>query len=135
VSVPEAPARPPIGHLWHVAIEVSNLPRMERFYMDVLGFLVEWKPDADNVYLTTGRDNLALHKGLAAAGGRLAHLGFVVAQPDDVDAWANYLRALGIPLEAEPRTHRDGARSLYLRDPEGNLIQILHHPPLAPYVD
>ena len=34
-------------------------------------------------------------------------------------------------LLTEPRTHRDGARSFYLEDPEGNRIQIIHHPPLT----
>jgi hypothetical protein len=30
-----------------------------------------------------------------------------------------------------PRTHRDGARSFYCRDPEGNLVQMIYHPPIA----
>ena len=35
---------------------------MRRFYVDLLGFAVEWEPDADNVYLSSGIDNLALHR-------------------------------------------------------------------------
>ena len=35
---------------------------MKRFYVDLLGFEVEWEPDADNVYLSSGIDNLALHR-------------------------------------------------------------------------
>ena len=27
---------------------------MKRFYVELLGFDVEWEPDADNVYLTLG---------------------------------------------------------------------------------
>ena len=42
---------------------------MKRFYVDVLGFAVEWEPDPDNVYLTSGRDNLALHRAADAAFG------------------------------------------------------------------
>ena len=30
----------------------------------LLGFAVEWEPDPDNVYLTSGCDNLALHRAL-----------------------------------------------------------------------
>ena len=112
---------------------------MRRFYTDVLGFDVEWEPDGDNVYLTSGADNLALHRAPAAAdvsepaagGGALDHLGLIVRRPDDVDAWADYLRRRGIPLDAQPRTHRDGARSLYLSDPDGNRVQIIHHPPIS----
>ena len=112
---------------------------MRRFYTDVLGFGVEWEPDGDNVYLTSGTDTLALHRAPAAgdgsepaaARGALDHLGLVVRKPDDVDAWADYLMWRGISLDAQPRTHRDGARSLYLSDPDGNRVQIIHHPPIS----
>ena len=110
---------------------------MRRFYTDVLGFEVEWEPDGDNVYLTSGDDNLALHRAPAGAGGpepgggALDHFGLVVRRADEVDAWADYLRRRGIALDAPPRTHRDGARSLYLADPDGNRVQIIHHPPIS----
>ncbi|HJZ86314.1 MAG TPA: VOC family protein [Polyangia bacterium] len=130
--------RPAPGRLWHLALQVADVARMERFYMEILGFVIEWKPDDDNVYLTSGRDNLALHRrgGEERPGpdSRLAHLGLVVERADDVDGWADWLRAQGVPIDSEPRTHRDGARSLYFRDPEGNRIQIIHHPPISPYV-
>ena len=38
---------------------------MKRFYVDLLGFAVEWEPIADNVYLSSGIDNLALHRSRA----------------------------------------------------------------------
>lgn len=107
---------------------------MRRFYVERLGFAVEWEPDADNVYLTSGTNNLALHRadpGAAAGPGRLDHLGLLVRHADDVDGWAAYLDEHGVPLKARPRTHRDGARSLYLEDPDGNTIQIIHHPPIS----
>ena len=118
--------------LRHVALNVVDLAAAERFFVDVLGFRVEWRPDADNVYLTSQADNLALHRSAAPpdAAGHLDHIGLLVRRPDDVDAWAVRLRAFGITLEKEPKTHRDGARSLYLRGPGGVLIQILHHPPI-----
>jgi catechol 2,3-dioxygenase-like lactoylglutathione lyase family enzyme len=117
-----------------VALNVVDLEAALRFYVDVLGMQVEWRPDPDNVYLTLGADNLALHRvdSLAAGRGALDHVGFVVPRPDDVDAWADRFRAAGIALAAEPKTHRDGARSFYARDPAGNLLQILYHPPISP---
>lgn len=93
---------------------------------------IEWRPDPDNVYLTGGFDNLALHRvAERGAGGALDHLGFVVDTPESVDAWQERLLAQGVPITAPAKTHRDGARSLYCRDPDGNLLQIIYHPPLA----
>src|SRR4051794_32934425 len=109
---------PPRLSLRHVALNVVDLDAAERFYVDVLGFQVEWRPDPDNLYLTSSGDNLALHRvsadKLGTGAGRLDHFGLMVARADDVDAWAQWLRGHGCPLAAEPKTHRDGARSLYL---------------------
>ena len=142
--------------LRHVALNVRALDVMKRFYVDVLGYTIEWEPDADNVYLSSGADNLALHRTpgepgldlgrsgeqpagslvegssapIGGSSGALDHLGLFVATPGDVDAWAAYLESRGIALDARPRTHRDGARSLYIKDPEGNRIQIIHHQPI-----
>ncbi len=127
-------ARPPHLGLRHLALHVRAFEETRRFYVDVLGFRVEWEPDADNSYLTSGADNLALHRAPAAAAARetaLDHLGILVREARDVDAWAAYLDSRGVALTSRPRTHRDGARSLYLEDPDGNRIQIIHHPPLS----
>jgi catechol 2,3-dioxygenase-like lactoylglutathione lyase family enzyme len=126
--------RPSHAGLRHLALNVRDVAAMRRFYVDLLGFAVEWEPDADNVYLSSGIDNLALHRAIGlvgADGGVLDHLGLIVRSPDDVDRWAAFLEAQGVTLDAKPRTHRDGARSCYFRDPEGNRIQIIHHPPIS----
>ncbi|MBI3549411.1 MAG: VOC family protein [Elusimicrobia bacterium] len=117
----------------HVALKVKDLEAAERFYSGILGYKVEWRPDPDNVYMSLSKDNLALHRDAAARAGdsALDHFGILVGAPDDVDAWARHLEANGVPLEKRPKTHRDGARSLYVRDPEGNLIQFLFHPPIS----
>ena len=122
--------RPALLGIRHVALYVADLEAAERFWVDVMGYEVEWRPDPDNVYLRGGSDNLALHRGEAAGKGNLDHIGLAVPAPADVDAWAAHLAEKGVPLEAQPRTHRDGSRSLYFRGPEGLLIQIIHHLPL-----
>ncbi|MFN3477041.1 MAG: VOC family protein [Candidatus Methylomirabilales bacterium] len=38
------------------------------------------------------------------------------------------LRAKGIVIQDGPRDHRDGSRSFYFEDPDGNSIQILWDP-------
>lgn len=121
--------------LRHVALQVRELEACERFYVDLLGMRVEWRPDADNVYLTGGSDNLALHRvatpHAGEAGQRLDHVGFMLRRLDDVDAWHEFLQDRGVTITKPPRTHRDGARSFYCLDPDGNRVQIIFHPPLA----
>jgi catechol 2,3-dioxygenase-like lactoylglutathione lyase family enzyme len=126
------PSRPPMLGIRHVALYVADLPAAERFWVDVMGYAVEWRPDPDNVYLCGARDNLALHRhDVAIEGGRLDHVGIAVNAAADVDAWAVHLASHGVPLKAAPRTHRDGSRSLYLHGPEGLIVQIIHHRPLV----
>ena len=121
--------------LWHLALNVRDLKSMEAFYTRVLGYEVEWRPDDENVYLTTGLDNLALHAlaGLPPPGtpSVFDHLGLFVEEMDDVDEWFRYVQSHEVVCDTEPRTHRDGARSFYFRDPELNRIQLLCHPPIV----
>ncbi|KRT54180.1 VOC family protein [Candidatus Endoriftia persephonae] len=119
----------------HVALYVRDLPACERFYVSLLGMQVEWRPDPANVYLSSGPDNLALHQ--AAPGERdesqqrLDHIGFFLATKAAVDEWFAFLQAEGVQMRTEPRTHRDGARSFYCYDPDGMVVQIIYHPPVA----
>jgi catechol 2,3-dioxygenase-like lactoylglutathione lyase family enzyme len=122
--------------LRHVALYVQDMEASLHFYVDLLGMQVEWHPDADNIYLTTsGRDNLALHRrsdGAARGGAQvLDHIGFILQTPEQVDAWYEFLAAEGVTIKAVPRTHRDGARSFYCADPEGIVVQMIFHPPIA----
>jgi len=156
-------SKPTHAGLRHLALNVRDLEAMKRFYVDLLGFAVEWEPDADNVYLSSGVDNLALHRATsptpqASASAAsptphaspsatsptpqaspsastspqaLDHFGVIVREAADVDRWAEFLESRGVTIEAKPRTHRDGARSCYFRDPDGNVVQIIHHPPIS----
>ncbi len=123
--------------LRHLALRVADIRRSLDFYTKVLGMRVDWQPDERNVYLTSGSDNLALHEWEPPAGVRLAaeagldHFGLVVSSPESVDEWAARLAAAGVAVEHPPRTHRDGSRSLYFRDPDGYLVQLLFHPHIS----
>jgi len=121
----------PTTGLRHVALFVREFEAAERFYVELMGMRVEWRPDPDNVYLTSGNDNLALHRYNKAfdASQHLDHIGFFLNSPDDVDEWFDFLRAHDIRMKTEPRTHRDGARSFYCLDPDGNTVQMIYHPP------
>jgi catechol 2,3-dioxygenase-like lactoylglutathione lyase family enzyme len=132
VSAPERPA--PTAGLRHVALFVQPFEACLDFYTRLMGMEVEWQPDADNAFLCSGNDNLALHRtdaAPAAEGQRLDHIGFIIDEMDDVDRWHAFLVAEGVPMRAAPRTHRDGARSFYCEDPAGNVVQVIFHPPLS----
>lgn len=127
--------KPTMRGLRHVALNVFDVETCVDFYTNILGMTIEWQPDPENVYLTSGNDNLALHRvekiERNRASQRLDHIGFIVETPEDVDTWNQFLKFHQVKIIAEPRTHRDGARSLYCEDPEGNVIQVIYHPPIS----
>ncbi len=124
---------PPPGILGirHAAFFVRDLDASRRFYCQVLGMRIDWEPDPDNLYLTSGSDNLALHRSAvrtdASTPQRLDHFGMALRSAEDVDRWAKHFEESGFILEKKPKTHRDGSRSFYVKDPDGNLIQFIHH--------
>jgi catechol 2,3-dioxygenase-like lactoylglutathione lyase family enzyme len=118
----------------HVALYVNDLGAAERFYVDLLGMQVEWRPDPDNLYLTSGNDNLALHRSDKSFDGSnqvLDHIGFILKTPQQVDDWYEFLSANSVEMKSTPRTHRDGARSFYCVGPGQVIVQMIYHPPIA----
>ena len=124
---------PPTMGLRHVALFARNFEATVRFYIDVMGMRIEWRPDSDNCYLTNGNDNLALHRATREPGEdqRLDHIGFILDRIEDVDAWHAFLVGEEVEIVNPPKTHRDGARSFYCKDPEGTSVQLIYHPPLS----
>jgi len=120
--------------LRHLALRVADVKRAKDFYARVFGMRLVWEPDADNAYMSSGCDNLALHRD--AAGERawqsLDHLGFIAPAIADVEAGYEWARSNGIDVAHPLRRHRDGSVSFYIRDPDGNVIQILYEPSISP---
>ncbi len=122
--------------LRHLALNVVKLDDAVDFYTRLLGMEIEWQPDADNYYLTSGNDNLALHRADSEQGNKstsqaLDHLGFIIDIADDVYHWFDFLKQESVEMLTEVKDHRDGARSFYCKDPDGNAVQIMFHPPLS----
>jgi len=121
--------------LRHLALNVNDLTASVNFYTRLLGMTVEWQPDEDNYYLTSGNDNLALHrvsnKAKVDCVQSLDHLGFIIDVADDVNRWFDFLQQEKVEMLSQVKDHRDGARSFYCKDPEGNAVQIIYHPPLS----
>lgn len=129
---------PPHLGLHHVALRVDDVAQASRFFVDVLGYTLEWAPDADAHYLTQGSDNVALHRrqGPARAPGDAAqdaldHVGILLPGAQAVALWQAHLVGHGAALLAAARQHRDGATSCTVRVPGGVVLQMLHHPPLT----
>ncbi|MFZ0680585.1 VOC family protein, partial [Candidatus Binatus sp.] len=113
--------------------KVSDVERAKDFYVRVFGMKLVWQPDPDNAYLSSGCDNVALHRG--DYGGdeqRLDHLGFIVPTIADVEAGYAWAKSIGVEIVHELKHHRDGSVSFYIRDPDGNVIQALYEPTISP---
>jgi catechol 2,3-dioxygenase-like lactoylglutathione lyase family enzyme len=128
-----------IRGLWHLALRVTDLARSRAFYETFFGMRPVWQPDPDNLYLSSGADNLALHQISDAERATyqaqraqfLDHLGFIVDSPDTVDRLCKQAEESRVTIVHRPRRHRDGSYSCYLADPDGNTVQVLYEPTLS----
>ena len=120
----------------HLALRVGDIERTAQFYKRVFGMTEVWSPDPDNIYLSSGCDNLALHRASSVQSGDsnqpLDHLGFIVAGLDELESDYEEATKLGLKIVHPLRKHRDGSASFYIRDPEGNVIQVLYEPKISP---
>lgn len=116
----------------HVALFVKNFEACEKFYTDILGMKVIWRPDDNNIYLTSGNDNLALHRAPEQFQPdkyqHLDHIGFFLDERNEVDVWYEYLKNQNVTIKVPPKDHRDNTRSFYCADPDGNVVQMIYYP-------
>ena len=119
----------------NLALKVKNFEKCFNFYTQVLGMKIDWRPDDNNVYLTSGTDNLALHYDSNVSGDandhRLDHFGIFVKNKNDIDVYLKYMKDNNVKIHKEKKTHRDDSVSFYVEDPDGNILQILWHPMLS----
>ena len=120
----------------HIALKVRDIGRSKSFYQDILGMEVVWEPDSQNVYLSSGCDNIALHEvsqrfATGAAEQQLDHLGFLVETIDQVKQLEQEFHAKGVKIVHPFKIHRDGSASFYCADPDGIMIQMLYEPQLS----
>lgn len=122
--------------LRHVALKVRDISRAKDFYRQCFGMEVVWEPDPQNVYLSSGCDNLALHESPQATdpstdGDALDHLGFVIDSVERVRELEKEFRGRGVKIVHPFKIHRDGSASFYCADPDGIVIQMLYEPHLS----
>ncbi len=120
----------------HVALKVKDVTRAKKFYQEILGMDVVWEPDAENVYLSSGCDNIAIHAvsanfAASAEEKQLDHLGFIVESTERVKELEQEFIAKGVRIVHPFKAHRDGSASFYCADPDGIVIQMLYEPHLS----
>ena len=120
----------------HVALKVKNVAQSKTFYQEILGMDVVWEPDAENVYLSSGCDNIAIHAvsanfAASAEEKQLDHMGFIVESTERVKELEQEFIAKGVRIVHPFKAHRDGSASFYCADPDGIVIQMLYEPHLS----
>lgn len=120
----------------HVTIVVKDLAATRRFYVEALGmtevprpafsFAGQWFQAGPTLIHTIleyeGSSKAGMGGGLNPRGH---HFAFLV---DDVAAAAGRLEELGIPTLGPPKMRPDGAPQLFLRDPDGHLVELTSWP-------
>jgi len=114
----------------YTVILVRDMDAMRQFYEQVLCFAQLRKLSPNWIEYRVGSNTLALSRpGLTATdspvptGTAALQLAFRVA-PADVDRCAAELRQQGIELVSPPMDRDFGHRTLFFRDPDGNLLEI-----------
>jgi catechol 2,3-dioxygenase-like lactoylglutathione lyase family enzyme len=115
--------------LTHVALKVRDVDRALRFYAEVFGAVEVYRSEGFLQAQTPGSfDVLVFEEGLdAAATGDIAHFGFRLVDPADIDAAAAALEAAGGTI-----LNRDefgpGEPYVFFRDPDGYEVEVWFEP-------
>lgn len=115
----------------YTVIFVRGMAAMRRFYEGVLGFAVTRELSAGWIEYQIGGNTLALarpNRWTAAdaptpQGSASLQLAFKVSAPQ-VDECADELVKHGVALLSPPTNQTFGHRTLFFRDPDGNLLEV-----------
>ncbi len=124
-----------VSALDHFVLTVASIPATVDFYTRVLGMTAEEFHPADGstrVALKFGPQKINLHEAgrefePKAAAPTPGSGDFCLLTDTPLEAWLTHLAAEGAAVESGPvaRTGATGPiRSIYLRDPDGNLVEI-----------
>ncbi len=110
-----------------LTLEARDISALEDFYREAFGFEVLSRED-DRVWLAVG-DSARLglwapgEKEFGDEGGRHVHFAFS-AEPGTLDALVVKIQDGGCSSLRGPVEHPGGDRSVYVEDPEGNVVEI-----------
>lgn len=107
----------------HIAFRTHDLPRLERFYVQVLRFSVKTRLGQRSVWLDAGDAILMLEKASPDEPGippnSMEFVAFAI-RPGERTPILDRLEALGIAVE-----HRT-EYTIYFRDPDGRRVGVSH---------
>ena len=113
----------------HVGLHVTDVARARSFYAEVLGLEELPRPDFDfpGVWFALGEMQELHLIGKGASGdGRFKEC-HTSLEVEDLDGMAASLSALGLDFRG-PAPRPDGARQVFLADPDGHVIELLEFP-------
>lgn len=123
----------PTYGLTHLVLSVRDLDRATAFYRDVFG-AVEVYRDGGAVQLQTpgSRDVLVLEQRTRNAGrsAGIAHFGFRLVSPGDLDAAATAVQRAGGQV-FEQGEFMPGEPYLFATDPDGYVVEIWYELPTS----
>ena len=113
----EVQEKVPVLGIEEIVIEVENLERAVAFYENVVG-LKRRSGGPQEAWFKVGDQWLALFE--KGRGGIGPHFAFRIAE-EDTDRARQVLEAQGVPVEI---LDYSGGPSVYVRDPDGNKIEL-----------
>jgi catechol-2,3-dioxygenase len=108
----------PVLGIEEIVLEVEDLARSVAFYENVIG-LPPFSRGTDEAWFHVGDQWLALFRK-GREGGAGSHFAFRI-RPEDVERAEQKMTQLGYP---EKTLDYSGGRSVYVRDPDGNEIEL-----------
>lgn len=117
---------PKVSRLGHFGLRVKDLRRTAPFYRDILGLRVTAESEADKCLFLSSRPDEEHHEILMSerpeAKRIISQISFRVDSLEELKEFYRFFEEKAVPIQST-RTHGHSI-SIYLHDPEENLIEI-----------
>lgn len=118
--------------LSHLELSVKNVARMERFYTEVLGFVATDRGEGKNAMVFLSRSPDEHHQIVLSPGGdgRPGALDHIALRVETLEALRRIFKVLKTRDDVSYETVSHGTTwSIYMKDPEGNRIEVFADTP------